>query len=69
MTILFKHFVNLIKKGDLNGDNSIGITDNYIQLNLLKKNPDFDKTKKFYEKCGFKIKDTHFDKIIMITSI
>ena len=66
---LFKHFIKLIKRGEINDSDNINVNNNNLQLYLLKKNPNFDKTKEFYEECGFILKTDNFDKIIMETVI
>ena len=67
MTILFKHFLTLIKLGEF--DDDIKLTDNNLSLNLLKNNPNFDKTKQFYIDCGFYTRDDLSDKIIMVLNL
>ena len=69
MTTLFKHFLKLFKRGQLKDSKDIFYNSNDLHLNLLKKNPTFNKTKKFYEECGFKLKEEQFDKIVMIIQI
>lgn len=69
MSKLLKHFIKLIKRGEIDDSNNINVNNNNLQLYLLKKNPNFDKTKEFYEECGFMIKTDTLDKIIMETKI
>tara|TARA_A100000164_G_C21785673_1_gene713263 strand:+ start:191 stop:832 length:642 start_codon:yes stop_codon:yes gene_type:complete len=69
MSLLFKHFLSLLKKEELKESNDIIYSNNNLHLNLLKKNPTFDKTKSFYEECGFKLKEDQFDKIVMVITI
>jgi hypothetical protein len=67
MTILFIHFLKLLKEGELKDD--VQLYDNSLSLNLLKKNPQFYKTKQFYEDNGFAIKQDMPDKIILVMKI
>jgi hypothetical protein len=63
MTILFSHFMKLLKLGEFKDD--IKLYDNNLSLNLLRTNPQFEETKKFYHENGFILKDDLADKIIM----
>lgn len=67
MSKLFKHFLKILKRGELKKYNNINFSNDSLSLNLLKKNPAFDKTKLFYEECGFKLKEDRYDMIIMET--
>ena len=69
MTKLFKHFIKLLKRDELERAEDIITKDNLLHLYLLKKNPLFSETKEFYEKCGFKQNSELFDKVIMVTEI
>lgn len=67
MSILFKHFLKLLKEGEFK--DQVQLYDNSLSLNLLKKNPQFYKTKQFYEENGFTIKQNLPDKIILVMKI
>jgi len=69
MNTLFKHFIQLLKRGELNESSDIVLLNNLLHLILLKKNPSFLKTRVFYEECGFKLKDEYGDRIIMVIKI
>ena len=62
MTTLFKHFLKLLKSNELE---EVQIDNNHLSLYLLKSNPDFIKTKKFYLENGFTVKEHLTDKIIL----
>ena len=62
MTTLFKHFLKLLKNNELE---EVQIDNNHLSLYLLKSNPDFIKTKKFYLENGFTVKEHLTDKIIL----
>lgn len=63
MGILFKHFISLFKSGELNKMSLI--KNKYLSLYLLRSNPLFENTQKFYEENGFKIDQDIEDKLIM----
>ena len=67
MTILFKHFLKLLKEGEFK--EQVQLYDNSLSLNLLKKNPKFYKTKQFYEENGFIIVQNLPDKIVLVMKI
>ena len=67
MTLLFKHFISLLKKGEFK--ENIIIDDNTLSLNLLKKNPTFKTTKRFYFENGFKLKQETKDMIVLYLNI
>ena len=69
MSKLFKHFIKLLKRNELTNSSDIVVKDNHLHLYLLKKNPMFRETKKFYEECGFKQNMVLNDKIIMLIQI
>jgi len=63
MTILFKHFLKLLNDEELTKD--VTLYNKELSLNLLKKNPNFYKTKQFYEDNGFTLKQELPDKIVL----
>ena len=63
MTELFRHFLYLLKSGEFSEE--IKLIDNNLSLNLLKSNPHFEETKKFYNENGFSTLHDMHDKIIM----
>ena len=67
MTVLFSHFLKLLKEGEFKED--IEMNDNNLSLNLLKSNPHYEKTKQFYFDNGFTLKEDLSDKIVMIMTI
>ena len=64
MTMLLKHFFLLYKTKKLNYL-KLDINNEGLSLLLLKKNPEFDSVKKFYEDNGFKVYKKKSDRYIM----
>ena len=64
MTMLLKHFFSLYKTKKLNYL-KLDINNEGLSLLLLKKNPEFDSVKKFYEDNGFKVYKKKSDRYIM----
>ena len=64
MTLLLKHFFSLYKTKKLNYL-KLDIDDEGLSLFLLKKNPEFNSIRKFYEDNGFKVYKKQSDKYIM----
>lgn len=67
MTVLFSHFLKLLKEGEFKED--IEMNDNSLSLNLLKSNPHYEKTKQFYFDNGFTLKEDLSDKIVMFMTV